>query len=71
VPLPDAPWSFSGQLVAVEWRLEVLDSNRNPLLAVPLIIAPGGQTATLPGLPKESSRKKWKSHFNSQFGRAR
>jgi len=71
VPLPDAPWSFSGQLVAVEWRLEVLDSNRKPLLAVPLIIAPGGQTATLPGLPKESSRKKWKSHFNSQFGRAR
>jgi hypothetical protein len=69
VPLPLAPWSFAGKLVAVEWRLEVLDSNRNPLVAVPLVIAPGGNTVSLPALPKESPLNKWKSRFKPQVAR--
>jgi hypothetical protein len=69
VPLPAAPWSFSGHLVAVEWRLEVLDSDRTPLVAVPLVIAPGGQLVTLPALPKESPFSKWKSRFKPQVPR--
>lgn len=69
IPLPLAPWSFAGALVAVEWRLEVLDSDRNPLVAVPLVIAPGGQTVTLPSLPKESPFDKWKARFKPQVAR--
>ncbi len=69
VPLPLAPWSFAGTLVAVEWRLEVLDSDRNPLVAVPLVIAPGGNAVSLPALPKESPLNKWKSRFKPQVAR--
>ncbi|MEY4490145.1 MAG: hypothetical protein RIQ79_2653 [Verrucomicrobiota bacterium] len=63
VRLPETPWSFAGKLVAVEWLLEVLDSDRKQLIAVPLVIAPWGQTVNLPALPKESSFSKWKSRF--------
>ncbi|AKC83203.1 hypothetical protein IMCC26134_11205 [Verrucomicrobia bacterium IMCC26134] len=70
VQLHDDPWSFTGHLVAVEWRLEVLDSDRNPLVAVPLIIAPGGQIVNLPALPKEASFfEKRKARFRSQVAR--
>lgn len=70
VRLPDAPWSFAGHLVAVEWRLEVLDSDRNPLVGVPLIVAPDGQLVNLPALPKEPSFfEKRKARFRSQIVR--
>lgn len=69
VPLPAEPWSFTGHLVAVEWRLEVLDSDRNPLVAVPLVIAPGGQTVVLPALPKESPLSNWKSRLKPPVAR--
>jgi hypothetical protein len=68
--LPEVPWSFTGHLVAVEWRLEVLDSNRIPLVAVPLIVAPNGQLVSLPALPKEPSFfEKRKARFRSQVAR--
>jgi hypothetical protein len=66
VRLPEAPWSFSGKLVSVAWRLEVLDAKREPLVAVPLIIGPGGETVTLTEVPKESLRRQWKN-FGQNF----
>jgi hypothetical protein len=58
--LPATPWSFSGKLVAVEWRLEVLDAKGELLVAVPLVIAPGGSAPYLPALPAEPSSRRWK-----------
>ena len=58
VRLPSTPWSFSGALVSVSWRLEVLDAKREPLVAVPLVIAPRGEIVALPALPKEKSSGK-------------
>ena len=58
--LPRAPWSFSGKLVSVSWRLEVLDSKGEPLISAPLVIAPRGEIVTLPELPKEKSVGKWR-----------
>jgi hypothetical protein len=53
--LPEEPWSFSGKLVAVAWRLEVLDAKGKPLVAVPLTLAPGGRPVALPALEPEPS----------------
>ncbi len=61
--LPEAPWSFSGQLVALQWRLEVLDPKGQPLVAVPLVLAPAGEPPRLEALPEQSALKKWKAHF--------
>ena len=60
VRLPETPWTFSGRLVSVSWRLEVLDAKRQPLVAVPLVIAPGGQPVVLPEIPAEKILGKWK-----------
>ena len=60
VVLPETPWSFSGKLVSISWRLEVLDAKRQPLVAISLLIAPGGQLVTLPELPAEKTSGKWK-----------
>lgn len=62
IPLPTAPWSFSGKLVSVSWRLEVLDAKRRPLVAVPLVVAPGDAPVALPALePEPSSFQKRKA----------
>ena len=60
VRLPETPWTFSGRLVSASWRLEVLDAKRQPLVAVPLVIAPGGQPVVLPEIPAEKILGKWK-----------
>lgn len=60
IPLPDSPWSFAGSLLAVAWRLELLDAKGEPLIAVPLVVAPGGQVVDLPALPKEDLRRLWR-----------
>ncbi|MBC8011870.1 MAG: DUF3592 domain-containing protein [Burkholderiales bacterium] len=65
VRLPETPWSFSGKLVSVAWRLEVLDAKREPLIAVPLVIGPGGQSVTLTELPKETLSRRWKGFRHS------
>lgn len=61
--LPGEPWSFSGKLIAVSWRLEVLDTKGAPLVSAPLVLAPATEPVALPQLPAESSFKKWKSHL--------
>jgi Protein of unknown function (DUF3592). len=64
VRLPAAPWSFSGKLLSVSWRLEVLDAKRAPLVAVPLVVAPGGAPAALPALePEPSAFQKRKARY--------
>ncbi len=63
VRLPAAPWSFAGKLIAVSWRLEVLDARRDPLLGLPLTIAPDGQVIRLPELPPESKISQWKTRL--------
>lgn len=60
VRLPEAPWSFSGKLVSVAWRLEVLDAKRRPLAAAPLIVAPHGAVVALSSLEKEKAAFRWK-----------
>ena len=57
VPLPAAPWSFSGKLIALAWRLEVLDDRGQPLVGIPLVIGPGGAATTLTALPADPRRK--------------
>jgi len=61
IRLPEAPWSFSGKLVSVAWRLEVIDEKGRPLVAVPLVVAPAGEAVSLPQLPKEPIRRQWKT----------
>jgi hypothetical protein len=70
IKLPEAPWSFAGKLVAVEWRLEVLDGDRVPVLSVPLVIAPGGVAVRLPALePEPSSFAARKARYLARRGR--
>ncbi len=53
--LPAEPWSFAGKLVAVSWRLQALDERGEPLVAVPITVAPKGEAVALPTLPAEPS----------------
>ncbi len=55
VVLPTAPWTFSGKLVAVAWRLEVLGAEDRLLVSAPLVLAPGGEAVRLPALPPQPS----------------
>lgn len=56
--LPLAPWSFSGALVSVEWRLEIVDRKNRPLAHARLVVSPGGEPLTLrPALPDEPKDK--------------
>ena len=45
--LPLAPWSVSGSLVSIEWRLELVDSRERVLVSAPLVVAPGGEAVRL------------------------
>src|SRR5690606_34824652 len=56
VRLPEDPWTFSGKLVALNWRLEVLNAKGAPLVWLPLVVAPGGEEVALVALPPEPSR---------------
>jgi hypothetical protein len=62
--LPAAPWSFAGSLVAVEWRLEVVDRKNHPLASARLVVAPGDEPvrlrSPLPERPK-SNTSWWRS----------
>lgn len=66
VRLPASPWSYVGALASLEWRLEVIDRKKHPLVAVRLVVAPGGEPMILrPPLPKPDPSKtpwwRWRS----------
>ena len=61
VRLPSEPWSFAGQLVAVQWRLEVLAAKQKLIVSAPLVIAPGGVEPRLGAMPA------WASLSRSRF----
>ncbi len=63
VPLPAAPWTFGGALVSVEWRLEVLDPAGAPLVAAPVVIAPGGVAVVLQPLAPAIGPARWKQRL--------
>lgn len=69
IPLPAEPWSFSGKLVSVRWRLEVLNARDELLVAVPLVIAPGGEAVALPALaPEPNAFQKRKARYLARKG---
>ena len=48
VKLPEAPYSFSGQLISLVWTLELNLDPGDECAAIEIVIAPGGKEVTLP-----------------------
>jgi hypothetical protein len=48
IPLPDAPYTFSGQLISLIWNLELSLDPGDHCEALEITIAPGGQEVRLP-----------------------
>jgi hypothetical protein len=63
VPLPSEPWTAKGNLVTVEWHLEVLDAAGVPLVTTPIVIAPGGVPVTLQSPAVASGPESWKTRL--------
>ena len=63
VTLPSEPWTTKGNLMTVEWRLEVLDAAGVPLVTTPLVIAPGGVPVTLESPAIAGGPRSWKTRL--------
>ena len=50
--LPDSPYSFNGQLIALIWALELVVKPGDHFARVEIIIAPEGREIVLPSLGK-------------------
>lgn len=48
VKLPEAPYSFSGQLISLVWTLELNLDPGDECAAIEIVIAPGGKEVALP-----------------------
>lgn len=62
IELPLEPYSFSGQLVSLNWALEAITQPGNTSTSYPFNLTPDGQLIHLPKIEKSSSgksRKKW------------
>ena len=53
--LPQAPWTFSGQLVSLVWAVEVVLPEENLAGDAELVMGPGGEEARVDGEPEEIS----------------
>lgn len=59
--LPAMPYSFSGQLVAVKWALELVDQHDESLVREEIIVSPTAQELILPEVTESRTapRKRW------------
>lgn len=48
ITLPDGPYSFSGALITLKWRLELAIDPGDLITEVDLVVAPEGRAVTLP-----------------------
>lgn len=60
--LPAMPYSFSGQLVAVKWALELVDEDEESLVQQKIIVSPTAEEVILPEVvePRTAPRKRWR-----------
>jgi len=56
--LPARPWSFSGELVAVVWALELVDDRGEGVAEAEFTMAPGGRAPRLGKVEKPQSAAK-------------
>ena len=54
IQLPEAPYSFSGQLISLIWNLELNIKPGNHSNSLEITIAPGGKEVLLPRIQSES-----------------
>jgi hypothetical protein len=51
--LPDAPYSFNGQLISLIWAVELVVKPGDHFDRIEIIVAPDGREIVLPGLAKK------------------
>jgi hypothetical protein len=54
IKLPEAPYTFSGQLISLIWNLELNINPGNHSNSLEITIAPGGKEVLLPRIQSES-----------------
>ena len=57
--LPDAPYSFSGQLITLVWALELIAYPSKDMIRRELIMAPNGKEVRLESLPATGMAQLW------------
>jgi hypothetical protein len=55
--LPAAPYSFEGNLITLNWALELVGSPFKEVERVEVVIAPGGKAVQLGTLPQSEEKK--------------
>jgi hypothetical protein len=55
-PAPDAPYSFSGKLIALIWAVEFVTKPSKEFQRIEVVIAPDAREIVLPNIPQPSIR---------------
>jgi hypothetical protein len=58
--LPSSPYSFDGQLIALNWALTLSIKKGKSEHKLPIIVSPHGYIVELSAVENESNRSKWK-----------